>query len=125
MTGRSSDIVRRAFMNLSKAETARRGCRSTPRTASTARPATSRTRPRTSIGSRPKAEEDRTIPICRWLACTALAATIACGAPAAAARYPAHDNPALTYVQARAAAMSGEHGRSAELLAQLADANQS
>ena len=43
--------------------------------------------------------------------------------PATAARNPASDNPALTYVHARAAAMSGEHGRSAELLAALADAN--
>ena len=36
---------------------------------------------------------------------------------------PARDNPALTYVHARAASMSGQHGRSAELLAALADAN--
>ena len=41
------------------------------------------------------------------------------------ARNPATDNPALTYVQARAASMSGEHGRSAELLAALADSNSS
>jgi tetratricopeptide (TPR) repeat protein len=41
----------------------------------------------------------------------------------ASARNPAADNPALTYVQARAAAMSGQHGRSAELLATLADSN--
>jgi tetratricopeptide (TPR) repeat protein len=42
--------------------------------------------------------------------------------PANAARNPASSNPALTYVHARAASMSGEHGRSAELLAALADA---
>ncbi len=41
-----------------------RGFRSTPRIASTARRATSRTRPRTSTGSSPKAEEGRTIPTC-------------------------------------------------------------
>src|SRR3569623_1896021 len=35
-----------------------------PRTASTAKPAPSRTRPRTSTGSRPKAAAGRTIRIC-------------------------------------------------------------
>ncbi|MBA3510692.1 tetratricopeptide repeat protein [Sphingomonas sp.] len=39
----------------------------------------------------------------------------------ASARNPATDNPAWTYVQARAAAMSGDHRRSAELLAALAE----
>ena len=43
---------------------ASRGCRSTRRTASTARPATSRTRPRTSTGSCPRAAAGRTIRIC-------------------------------------------------------------
>ena len=43
----------------------RNGCRSTPRTASTARPATSRTRPRTSNGWRPKAAAGRTTRTCR------------------------------------------------------------
>ncbi len=38
-----------------------RGSRSTPRTASTARRATSKTRPKISTGSRPKAEEDQPI----------------------------------------------------------------
>ena len=42
-------------------------------------------------------------------------------APAAAARLSTGD-PALTYVQARAAAINGEHVRAAELLASLADA---
>jgi tetratricopeptide (TPR) repeat protein len=42
-------------------------------------------------------------------------------APAAAARLSTGD-PALTYVQARAAAINGEHARAAELLASLADA---
>ena len=41
-----------------------RGCRSTPRTASTARPATSRTRRRTSTGSCPRAAAGRTTPTC-------------------------------------------------------------
>ncbi|HEU5285038.1 MAG TPA: hypothetical protein VFU20_00840, partial [Sphingomicrobium sp.] len=50
-----------------------------------------------------------------------LAAALA--AAPAAARNPATDNPAWTYVQARAAAMSGEHRRSAELLAALAEMN--
>ena len=48
---------------------AARGCRSTPRIASTARPATSRTRPRTSTGSCPKAEEGRIIPTCKRCCC--------------------------------------------------------
>jgi len=42
-------------------------------------------------------------------------------APAAAARLST-GSPALTYVQARAAAINGEHVRAAELLASLADA---
>ena len=41
--------------------------------------------------------------------------------PAAAARLSTGD-PLLTYVQARAAAMNGDHARAAELLAMLADA---
>jgi tetratricopeptide (TPR) repeat protein len=41
--------------------------------------------------------------------------------PAAAARLSTGD-PALTYVEARAAAINGEHARAAELLATLADA---
>jgi tetratricopeptide (TPR) repeat protein len=44
-------------------------------------------------------------------------------APAMAARPSTAQSSALTYVEARAAAMSGEHARSAELLAQLAEAN--
>ena len=51
-----------------------------------------------------------------------IAAAALAGAPATA-RNPATDNPAWTYVQARAAAMSGEHRRSAELLAALAEMN--
>ena len=51
-----------------------------------------------------------------------VAAAVLASAPAEA-RNPATDNPAWTYVQARAAAMSGEHQRSAELLAALAEMN--
>jgi tetratricopeptide (TPR) repeat protein len=54
---------------------------------------------------------------------TSMIATAAMAAAPAAARNPATDNPAWTYVQARAAAMSGEHRRSAELLAALAEMN--
>ncbi|MEO8547401.1 MAG: tetratricopeptide repeat protein [Sphingomicrobium sp.] len=43
--------------------------------------------------------------------------------PVAAARTPTPQSNALTYVEARAAAMRGEHGRSAELLARLAETN--
>jgi tetratricopeptide (TPR) repeat protein len=53
-----------------------------------------------------------------------IAAAVLAAAPAAA-RNTAPDNPAWTYVQARAASMSGEHGRSAELLATLAESNAS
>jgi len=54
-------------------------------------------------------------------ALTASAALLA--AQPAAARAPTPQSNALTYVEARAAAMSGEHARSAELLARLADSN--
>jgi tetratricopeptide (TPR) repeat protein len=59
----------------------------------------------------------------RLMACLMAGSALVVAAPAWAARNPASDNPALTYVHARAAAMSGEHQRSAELLAVLADAN--
>ena len=44
-------------------------------------------------------------------------------APAMASRTSTAESSALTYVQARAAAMSGEHRRSADLLAALAESN--
>src|SRR3954447_9961771 len=116
----SSVIVRQAFTNLSRARVVNRGSRSTPRTASTARLATSRTRPRTSTGSPPKAAEAPIIRTCKWLAGAALAA-IALGSSPAAARLSISD-AARTYVQARAAAMSGDHARAAQLLASLAEA---
>jgi tetratricopeptide (TPR) repeat protein len=108
-------------MNLSMARTVNRGSRSTPRTASTARPATSRTRPRTSTGSLQKAAEAPITRTCKLLGGTAFAALLLVPAAAAAARLSTGD-PALTYVQARAAAINGEHARAAELLASLADA---
>ena len=42
--------------------------------------------------------------------------------PAPAAARISADDPSLTYVEARAAAINGDHGRAAELLATLADA---
>jgi tetratricopeptide (TPR) repeat protein len=50
-----------------------------------------------------------------------MAALVMVPVPAAAVRLSA-GNPALTYVEARAAAMSGDHAHAAELLATLADA---
>src|SRR5690348_8274965 len=116
----SSDIARQAFMNLSRARAVNRGSRSTPRIACTARRATSRTRPRTSTGSLPKVVEAPITRICRWLSGAALAA-VALGASPAAARLAISDT-ARTYVEARAAAMNGDHGKAAQLLAALADA---
>jgi tetratricopeptide (TPR) repeat protein len=52
--------------------------------------------------------------------CALLATAVLVG-PAAAARTETPQSSALTYVEARAAAMRGDHGRSAELLARLAD----
>src|SRR3954452_287771 len=120
MPGPSSVIVRQAFTNLSRARVVNRGSRSTPRTASTARPATSRTRPRTSTGSPPKAAEAPITRTCRLLAGAAFAGFLFAPVPAAAARLSTGD-PLLTYVEARAAAMNGEHARAAALLTTLAD----
>src|SRR5690349_19308398 len=117
----SSAIARQACTNLSMARVVNRGFRSTPRTASTARPATSRTRPRTSTGSLQKAAEAPITRTCKWLAGAALSALLFVPVPAAAARLSTGD-PLLTYVEARAASMNGEHARAAELLATLADA---
>ena len=55
-------IARPRVYEIVGADEGNRGCRSTRRTACTARPATSRTRPRTSTGSRPRAAAGRTIP---------------------------------------------------------------
>src|SRR5437016_4932550 len=64
MPGRSSATALPVSMSSSTSRP-RRTCRSTRRTACTARPATSRTRSRTSSGSRPKAAAAPTIPTCR------------------------------------------------------------
>src|SRR5437764_9673992 len=121
MPGPSSVIVRQAFMNSSKARVVNPDCRSTRRIASTARRATSRTRPRTSTGSPPKAVEDRITRTCKWMAGAAAVALTLGASPAAAARLAVSD-AARTYVEARAAAMSGDHARAAQLLAALAQA---
>src|SRR4051812_38919771 len=120
MPGLSSAIVLREFMNLSMARMANRGSRSTPRTASTAKLATSRTRPRTSTGSLQKAAEAPITRTCKWLAGAALA-SMALAPASAAARLPSLGDPSRTYVEARAAAMNGDHGRSAALFAALAE----
>src|SRR5690348_4971186 len=121
MRGPSNATVRRVSMNLSTARMVNRGSRSTPRTASTARPATSKTRPRTSTGSLPKAAEAPITRTCKLL-CGAALAMLAYAPEAAASARLSTGDPALTYVEARAAAMNGEHVRAAELLASLADA---
>src|SRR4051812_46252941 len=120
MPAPSSVIARQAFMNLLKAKAVNRGSRSTPRTAFTARPATSRTRPRTSTGSPQKAAEAPITRTCKWLAGAAIAA-LALGSAPAAAQLTVSD-PGRTYIQARAAAMGGDHARAAQLLASLAAA---
>src|SRR5437868_11684042 len=114
----NSAIVRQAFTSSLKATVVNRGFRSTPRIASTARHATSRIPHRTSIGSPLKAVEAPIIRTCKWLAGGALAA-LALSSSAASARITVSD-PARIYIQARAAAMSGDHARSAQLLASLA-----
>ena len=75
--GPSSVIVPQAFMNLSKIRPASRGFRSMPRIAFTAKPATSRIRPRTSTGSVPKEAEVQIIRTCSLLAAVAWAALAA------------------------------------------------
>src|ERR1043165_248980 len=119
MPGPNGFIVPQVFTNSWEPKRVSQGFRSTLRTASTARPATSRTRPRTSTGSLPKAAEAPITRTCKWLSGAALAAVLFVPVPAAAARLSAGD-PELLYVQARAAAMNGDHARAAELLASLA-----
>ncbi len=65
MPGRRHVIVRPASTNGSRKEAAR-VTSSTRKIASTAKPATSRTRTKTSTGSRLKAAAGRTIRICDW-----------------------------------------------------------
>src|SRR5579884_3503117 len=113
----NGSIARQACTNSSTARTVNRGSRSTPRTASTARRATSRTRPRISTGSPQKAAEAPITRTCKWLAGAGLAAVALTATPALAV---ISADPARAYVEARAAAMSGDHARSAVLLAALA-----
>src|SRR3954454_8562400 len=120
MQAPSGFIVRQESMNSWRPKRVNRGSRSTRRTASTARPATSRTRPRTSTGSLQKAAEAPITRTCKWLAGAAIAA-VAFVPAQATARLSVSDT-ARTYVEARAAAMSGEHVRAAQLLASLAEA---
>ena len=54
---------------------------------------------------------------CKWLAAPALAALAVAAAPASAISI---NDPAQAYIQARAAAMNGEHAEAAQLLASLA-----
>src|SRR5438046_2315246 len=114
----SSVIARRAFTNSSRAKAVSRSYRSTRRIAFTARPATSRTRLRTSTGSHPKAAEALITRTCKLLLTVAVAALALAPASAGAA---IGSNPERDYVEARAAAMSGDHARSAQLLAALAE----
>src|SRR4051812_22713319 len=105
MTGPSSVIARPAFTS-SSTKAGGRGSRSTPRTASTARRATSRTRPRTSTGSCPKAEEAPITRTCsRPLAPLIAAALLLSAAPVMAA--PSSEDALLAYVRARAAETVG------------------
>src|SRR6185369_7504930 len=120
MPVRSSATAPRGSMNSSTATVVNRGFRSTRRTASTARPVTSRTRPRTSTGSLQKAAEAPITRTCKLLCGAALAALSFASVPAEARL--STGSPALTYVEARAAAINGDHAQAAELLATLADA---
>src|ERR1700712_5713509 len=104
MPGRSRDIARPESMSSSRRRPVR-GSRSTRRIASTARPATSRTRPSTSTGSSPKAEEGQIIPICKLAGPVLIAGTLLLAGAAAQARV--ERSPLIAYVQARAAASAG------------------
>src|SRR5687767_7187234 len=118
-TGRNSATVRQPSTSSSRIRTVNPGFKSMPRTASTVRPAISRTRPRTSTGSRPRAVEDRIIRTCKALPAAAVIAALLIPAPAQA--LARSSNAARTYLEARAAAIDGNHTRSAQLLARLVD----
>src|SRR5205085_4394441 len=105
MPGLSKDTARPASTSSSR-KPVHPAFRSTRRIVSTARPATSRTRPRTSTGWSRKAGEDRIIPICRLLAGTGLAAAAFLAVTPAAARVEAV-SPLLPYAEARMAALQG------------------
>ena len=63
--------------------------------------------------------EARIIRTCKWLGGAAVVALALGAVPAAAKLRVAPGDPALVYLQARAASMSGDHARSAALLATL------
>src|ERR1700741_2780934 len=117
-TGPSNVIVRQAPTSLSKIRTERHGFRSMPKTASTVRPATSRTLPRTSTGLRPRAVEGPIIRTCKALPAALVLGAFLVPTPAQAI---VSSNAGRTYLEARAAAIEGNHARSAQLLAQLVD----
>src|SRR5512139_955668 len=104
----NSFIVRPASTRSSARRRGRRNCRSTRRIASTARPATSRTRRRTSTGSFPREVEVRIIRTCR-LAVGAVSGLLLASAPAVASRAP--QGGLLAYVRARAAGSLGADDR--------------
>ncbi len=66
--------------------------------------------------------EDPITRTCKILAGSALAGALFAALPAAASASTGLDNVGFAYVQARAAAMSGDHARSASLLAALVEA---
>src|SRR3546814_838255 len=113
MTRPNSVTDRPAFTRSWARKRAIRGCKSTPRIASTARRAISRTRPRTSTGLFRKAEEDPIIPICKL----GLYGTVA-GAlilPLTAAEANREEHALLSaYVQARAADSIGAVDRASQ-----------
>src|SRR6185312_4976031 len=104
MTRRNNAIVRPVSMRLSGRTSASRGSRSTRRIASTAKPATSRIRRRTSTGSFPKAAEARIIRTCNLAAL--ISGVMLLAGPAAAVRSD-EVSPFARYVRARAADAAG------------------
>jgi flavin-dependent dehydrogenase len=110
--GRSSVTAPPASTNMSRKADAR-GCRSTRRIASTARPATSRTRRRISNGSCRKAEEGRIIPTCKASFAAILAGLL--GSVSVAAPATVDDRAILSaYAKARAADTIGASSAAAE-----------
>src|SRR3954447_11099974 len=115
MTARSSVTARPGSTSSSKTGV-EPASRSTRRIASIARRATSRTRPRTSTGSSPKAEEDRIIRTCKRLAAPLLGAALVLPAAPAAASVD-RDAALAAYVQARVADSQGDSDLAAQRFA--------
>src|SRR3546814_15767003 len=102
MTRPNSVTARPAFTRSWARKRAIRGCKSTPRIASTARRAISRTRPSTSTGLFRKAEEDPILPICKLGLYGTLAGALIL--PLTAAEATREEHALLSaYVQARPA----------------------